>query len=37
VRGRTLPFVRRYGAGAMFIGVGMIAATATASTGSTSK
>ncbi|MEO5901293.1 MAG: LysE family translocator [Ilumatobacteraceae bacterium] len=38
VRGRTLPFVRRYVAGAMFIGLGLIAATATASgASSTSK
>ena len=38
VRGRTLPFVRRYVAGAMFIGLGLIAATATASgSSSTSK
>jgi len=38
VRGRTLPFVRRYVAGAMFIGLGLIAVTATASgSSSTSK
>ncbi|MCU1503554.1 MAG: RhtB family transporter [Ilumatobacteraceae bacterium] len=30
LRGRTLPFVRRYVAGAMFIGLGLVAATATA-------
>jgi threonine/homoserine/homoserine lactone efflux protein len=30
LRGRTLPYVRRYVAGTMFIGLGVIAATATA-------
>jgi threonine/homoserine/homoserine lactone efflux protein len=34
VRGRALPFVRRWVAGAMFIGLGVVAATASASTGS---
>ena len=38
VRGRTLPFVRRWVAGAMFIGLGVMAATASASSGtSTTK
>ncbi|MFT3852934.1 MAG: LysE family translocator [Ilumatobacteraceae bacterium] len=35
VRGRTLPFVRRWVAGTMFLGLGLMAATASASTGST--
>lgn len=34
VRGRALPFVRRWVAGTMFLGLGLMAATASASTGS---
>lgn len=37
LRGRTLPFVRRYVAGTMFLGLGLVAATASASHASTSS
>jgi threonine/homoserine/homoserine lactone efflux protein len=37
LRGRALPFVRRYIAGTVFIGLGLIAATATGTSGSAAK
>ena len=38
LRGRALPFMRRWVAGTMFLGLGLLAATASASTGrSTTK
>jgi threonine/homoserine/homoserine lactone efflux protein len=37
VRGRTLPFVRRYVAGTVFIGLGLVAATASAGSGTNTR
>lgn len=37
LRGRALPFVRRWVAGSVFIGLGLVAATASASSASSSK